>query len=188
MLIVNLIQRRDVAGPLPIPRINPGQASRLPSFRLNPRTIEQASWNRWLDRKLKKKSKDYSKSPISEDRVPVIVGVGEINDRPKDIADGSRAAMLAAGRKRPKRTAAANARRHSARSTCQFEMRYSGRKRLRAGRLGITPRHAIRRSGGKARSAIGHRRRSASRAAMQRRRGLAARRRNSTATKAERPA
>jgi len=27
-------------------------------------------------------------SPVSEDRIPVIVGVGEITDRPKDIADG----------------------------------------------------------------------------------------------------
>ena len=27
-------------------------------------------------------------SPISEDRIPVIVGVGEITDRPKEIADG----------------------------------------------------------------------------------------------------
>src|SRR5258707_14899109 len=29
-----------------------------------------------------------SKSPLPEDRIPVIVGVGEIVDRPKDIADG----------------------------------------------------------------------------------------------------
>src|SRR5213078_4283861 len=27
-------------------------------------------------------------SPVSDDRIPVIVGVGEIVDRPKDIADG----------------------------------------------------------------------------------------------------
>ena len=27
-------------------------------------------------------------SPISEDRIPVIVGVGEIADRPKEIAEG----------------------------------------------------------------------------------------------------
>src|SRR5258707_13814864 len=29
-----------------------------------------------------------SHSPLSEDRIPVIVGVGEIADRPKDIAAG----------------------------------------------------------------------------------------------------
>src|SRR6476619_7949845 len=29
-----------------------------------------------------------SKSPLPEDRIPVIVGVGEIVDRPKEIADG----------------------------------------------------------------------------------------------------
>src|SRR6266481_7469343 len=29
-----------------------------------------------------------SKSPLPEDRIPVIVGVGEIVDRPTDIADG----------------------------------------------------------------------------------------------------
>ena len=27
-------------------------------------------------------------SPVPEDRIPVIVGVGEITDRPKEIADG----------------------------------------------------------------------------------------------------
>jgi len=30
-----------------------------------------------------------SKSPLPEDRIPVIVGVGEIVDRPKEIAAGS---------------------------------------------------------------------------------------------------
>ena len=27
-------------------------------------------------------------SPVSDDRIPVIVGIGEITDRPKDIAEG----------------------------------------------------------------------------------------------------
>ena len=29
-----------------------------------------------------------NRSPLPEDRIPVIVGVGEIVDRPKEIADG----------------------------------------------------------------------------------------------------
>jgi acetyl-CoA C-acetyltransferase len=36
----------------------------------------------------KAKQEKMSNSPLSEDRIPVIVGVGEIADRPKDIAEG----------------------------------------------------------------------------------------------------
>src|SRR6188768_4207404 len=36
----------------------------------------------------KEKKKMQNASPVSEDRIPVIVGVGEITDRPKEIAKG----------------------------------------------------------------------------------------------------
>ena len=38
--------------------------------------------------KVKQEKMPNKTSPLSEDRIPVIVGVGEIVDRPKDIADG----------------------------------------------------------------------------------------------------
>ena len=37
---------------------------------------------------LKAKQEEMSKSPIPEHRIPVIVGAGEIVDRPTDIAAG----------------------------------------------------------------------------------------------------
>src|SRR5437660_950314 len=38
--------------------------------------------------KVKQEEMSNNNSPLSEDRIPVIVGVGEIADRPKDIAEG----------------------------------------------------------------------------------------------------
>src|SRR3978361_2489919 len=38
--------------------------------------------------KIKTTTMPQTPSPVSDDRIPVIVGIGEITDRPKDIADG----------------------------------------------------------------------------------------------------
>ena len=57
-------------------------------------------------------------SPLPEDRIPVIVGVGEITDRPKEIADGLEPlALLEEALKRAERIRAANCSARSARST-----------------------------------------------------------------------
>ena len=46
-------------------------------------------------------------TPVSEDRIPVIVGVGEITDRPKEIADGLEPLALSGARLEPSGTSPA---------------------------------------------------------------------------------
>src|SRR6516165_3792745 len=45
-------------------------------------------WSRSRHLKAKQEEMANSNSPLSEDRIPVIVGIGEITDRPKDITEG----------------------------------------------------------------------------------------------------
>src|ERR1700675_4198635 len=53
-------------------------AAKRPLLRMRPDNVE----------KVKTRTMANPTSPISEDRIPVIVGVGEIPDRPKEIPDG----------------------------------------------------------------------------------------------------
>ena len=107
---------------------------------------------------------------IPEDRIPVIVGIGEIVDRPKEIAARPRAtgaaeAGAAPRRSRLRRKAAARDRLARCRELPELALSRSGEAagaapRRHARRIAITARSAAR-----ARSAICTKRRSASRAA-----------------------
>src|SRR5258705_8003576 len=84
-------------------------------------------------------------SPVSEDRIPVIVGVGEITDRPKDIADGLEPlALLEAALKRAEADSGGELLGDiGSLDVVNFlSWRYRDPEKLLAGRLGITPRHA----------------------------------------------
>ena len=68
--------------------------------------------------KRNKKNVEHSPSPVPEDRIPVIVGVGEIVDRPKEIAAGLEPlTLLEQALKRAEETPAANCSAKSNRST-----------------------------------------------------------------------
>jgi acetyl-CoA C-acetyltransferase len=84
-------------------------------------------------------------SPISEDRIPVIVGVGEITDRPKEIAEGLEPlALLEAALKRAEADSGGNLLGdiQSLDIVNFLSWRYRDPEKLLAGRLGITPTHA----------------------------------------------
>src|SRR5258705_3363579 len=86
-----------------------------------------------------------SKSPISEDRIPVIVGVGEITDRPKDIADGLEPlALLEAALKRAEADSGGELLGDiGSLDVVNFlSWRYRDPEKLLACRLGITATHA----------------------------------------------
>ena len=119
---------------------------------------------------LKSENKNDKTNRIPEDRIPVIVGVGEITDRPEDIAAGLEPLALLeqalkraeAGRRRKAARRDPVARR---RQFPELALSRSGEAALRSGsasrrRMPITARSAAR-----ARSAISTKRRSASRAA-----------------------
>ncbi len=81
----------------------------------------------------------------SEDRIPVIVGVGEITDRPKDIADGLEPlALLEAALKRAEADSGGKLLGDigSLDIVNFLSWRYRDPEKLLAGRLGITPKHA----------------------------------------------
>src|ERR1700694_412593 len=84
-------------------------------------------------------------SPVSEDRIPVIVGVGEITDRPKEIAEGLEPlALLEAALKRAEADSGGKllADIGSLDIVNFLSWRYRDPEQLLAGRLGITPKHA----------------------------------------------
>src|SRR6266446_6560280 len=84
-------------------------------------------------------------SPISEDRIPVIVGVGEITDRPKEIADGLEPlALLEAALRRAEADSGGELLGDiGSLDVVNFlSWRYRDPEKLLAGRLGITPKHA----------------------------------------------
>ncbi|HMH97933.1 MAG TPA: acetyl-CoA acetyltransferase [Bradyrhizobium sp.] len=86
-----------------------------------------------------------SASSISEDRIPVIVGVGEITDRPKEIADGLEPlALLEAALKRAEADSGGKLLGDigSLDIVNFLSWRYRDPEKLLAGRLGITPKHA----------------------------------------------
>src|SRR5882757_1959371 len=81
----------------------------------------------------------------SEDRIPVIVGVGEITDRPKEITDGLEPlALLEAALKRAEADSGGNLLGDigSLDMVNFLSWRYRDPEKLLAGRLGITPKHA----------------------------------------------
>ena len=84
-------------------------------------------------------------SPVSEDRIPVIVGVGEITDRPKEIAEGLEPlALLEAALKRAEADSGGKLLGDigSLDIVNFLSWRYRDPEKLLAGRLGITPKHA----------------------------------------------
>src|SRR5712671_1322934 len=86
-----------------------------------------------------------SASPVSEDRIPVIVGVGEITDRPKEIADGLEPlALLEAALRRAEADSGGNLLGDigSLDIVNFLSWRYRDPEKLLVGRLGATPKHA----------------------------------------------
>src|SRR5258705_2661219 len=84
-------------------------------------------------------------SPVSEDRIPVIVGVGEITDRTQDIADGIEPlALLEAALKRAEADSGGELLGDIGSLDVVNFLSWRSRdpEKLLAGRLGITPRHA----------------------------------------------
>src|SRR6266702_1771224 len=82
---------------------------------------------------------------VSEDRIPVIVGVGEITDRPKEIADGLEPlALLEAALRRAEADSGGKLLGEigSLDIVNFLSWRYRDPEKLLAGRLGITPKHA----------------------------------------------
>ena len=109
-------------------------------------------------------------SPVSEDRIPVIVGVGEIVDRPKEIAAGLEPlALLEAGaearRSGQRRQTARRDRLARHRQFPELALPRSGEAACPSGSASSRRTPITARSAAKARSAICTRRRSASRAA-----------------------
>ena len=105
-----------------------------------------------------------STSPLPEDRIPVIVGVGEIVDRPKDIAAGLEPLALLEqalrARRSRQRRQSCSARFGSLDIVNFLSWRYRDPEKQLPERLGIKPAHAITaRSAARARSAICTRRR-----------------------------
>jgi acetyl-CoA C-acetyltransferase len=85
-----------------------------------------------------------TKSPIPEDRIPVIVGVGEIVDRPKEIADGLEPlALLEAALRRAEADSGATLLSDigSLDVVSFLSWRYRDPEKLLAQRLGIAPAH-----------------------------------------------
>src|SRR6195952_1853579 len=84
-------------------------------------------------------------SPVSDDRIPVIVGIGEITDRPKDIADGLEPlALLVEALKRAEQDSGAKllGEIQSLDVVNFLSWRYRDPELQLAERLGITPKHA----------------------------------------------
>src|ERR1700751_2830760 len=85
-----------------------------------------------------------SRSPIPEDHIPVIVGVGEIVDRPKDIADGLEPlTLLEQAVRRAEQDAGAKLLHElGSLDVVNFlSWRYRDPERLLAERLGVAPPH-----------------------------------------------
>src|SRR6195952_3407294 len=83
-------------------------------------------------------------SPVSDDRIPVIVGIGEITDRPKDIADGLEPlALLVEALRRAELDAGAQllAEIQSLDVVNFLSWRYRDPELQLAERLGIAPKH-----------------------------------------------
>ncbi len=83
-------------------------------------------------------------SPVSEDRIPVIVGVGEITDRPKEIADGLEPlALLEQALQRAEADSGGKLLGEigSLDIVNFLSWRYRDPEKLLAGRLGIQPAH-----------------------------------------------
>ena len=83
-------------------------------------------------------------SPLSEDRIPVIVGVGEITDRPKEIADGLEPlALLEQALRRAEADSGGKLLGEigSLDIVNFLSWRYRDPEKLLAGRLGIQPAH-----------------------------------------------
>ncbi len=84
-------------------------------------------------------------TPLSEDRIPVIVGVGEITDRPKEIADGLEPlALLEEALKRAETDSGGKLLGEigSLDIVNFLSWRYRDPEQQLANRLGITPKHA----------------------------------------------
>jgi acetyl-CoA C-acetyltransferase len=84
-------------------------------------------------------------SPVSEDRIPVIVGVGEITDRPGDLKSGLEPlALLEEALKRAEADSGGSLLGdiQSLDIVNFLSWRYHNPEKLLSGRLGITPRHA----------------------------------------------
>src|SRR6195952_1119317 len=84
-------------------------------------------------------------SPVSDDRIPVIVGIGEITDRPKDIADGLEplALLVEALRRAELDSGATLLGEIQSLDVVNFlSWRYRDPELQLAARLGITPKHA----------------------------------------------
>jgi acetyl-CoA C-acetyltransferase len=84
-------------------------------------------------------------SPVSEDRIPVIVGVGEITDRPGDLKSGLEPlALLEEALKRAEADSGGKLLGdiQSLDIVNFLSWRYRDPEKLLSGRLGITPRHA----------------------------------------------
>lgn len=83
-------------------------------------------------------------SPVNEDRIPVIVGVGEIVDRPKEIADGLEPlALLEAALKRAEADSGAKllGEIQSLDVVSFLSWRYRDPEKLLAARIGASPAH-----------------------------------------------
>src|ERR1700736_2468334 len=84
-------------------------------------------------------------SPVSDDRVPVIVGIGEITDRPKDLAEGLEplALLVEALRRAELDSGAKLLGEIQSLDVVNFlSWRYRDPELQLAARLGITPKHA----------------------------------------------
>jgi acetyl-CoA C-acetyltransferase len=94
---------------------------------------------------VKAKQEKMTIAPLSEDRIPVIVGVGEITDRPKDIAAGLEPhTMLEEALKRAEADSGGRLLGEiSSLDIVNFlSWRYRDPEKQLAGRLGIKPNHA----------------------------------------------
>ena len=120
-------------------------------------------------------------SPLPEDRIPVIVGVGEIVDRPREIADGLEPlALLEAALRRAEADSGGKLLDDiGSLDVVNFlSWRYRDPEKQLAGRLGIDPAHSLLRPGRRrkpdplpARGGATHRARRMQRCGRLRRRG-----------------
>jgi acetyl-CoA C-acetyltransferase len=95
-------------------------------------------------KKVKPKTMPQNPSPVSDDRVPVIVGIGEITDRPKDIAEGLEPlALLVEALRRAERDSGATllGEIQSLDVVNFLSWRYRDPELQLAARLGIKPKH-----------------------------------------------
>jgi acetyl-CoA C-acetyltransferase len=98
-----------------------------------------------ISEKKDKKKMSSPPSPVSEDRVPVIVGVGEITDRPADLKSGLEPlALLEEALKRAEADSGGKLLGdiQSLDIVNFLSWRYREPEKLLSERLGITPRHA----------------------------------------------